>query len=128
MLARTGALAAVLLMAPMSALALAPRGAAAVGDWTISPGAGASAPVRVAPRYDWNVPLRPAAWQRFTAALPGRWYASWDHATAMPTRIYGEGVRVPGSVADAAIAEEFARRLSAEGIAAVARHRDLGRE
>ena len=27
-----------------------------------------------------------------------------------------------------AIAEEFARRLSAEGIAAVARHRDLGRE
>jgi UPF0042 nucleotide-binding protein len=27
-----------------------------------------------------------------------------------------------------AIAEEFARRLAAEGIAAVARHRDLGRE
>ncbi len=27
-----------------------------------------------------------------------------------------------------AIAEEFARRLSAEGVAAVARHRDLGRE
>jgi UPF0042 nucleotide-binding protein len=27
-----------------------------------------------------------------------------------------------------AIAEEFARRLSAEGVAATARHRDLGRE
>jgi RNase adapter protein RapZ len=27
-----------------------------------------------------------------------------------------------------AIAEEFARRLRAEGVAAVARHRDLGRE
>jgi UPF0042 nucleotide-binding protein len=27
-----------------------------------------------------------------------------------------------------AIAEEFARRLSGEGVAAVARHRDLGRE
>jgi UPF0042 nucleotide-binding protein len=27
-----------------------------------------------------------------------------------------------------AIAEEFARRLSVEGIAAAARHRDLGRE
>ena len=27
-----------------------------------------------------------------------------------------------------AIAEEFARRLAAEGIAAIARHRDLGRE
>jgi cysteine-rich repeat protein len=113
MLARTGALAAVLLMAPMSALALAPRGAS-VDDWTISPGAGVSAAVRVAPTYDWNVPLRPAAWRRFTAAFPGRWFASWDHATAMPTRIYGEGVLVPGSVADAAIAEQFARAFLAD--------------
>jgi len=104
---RTGVLAAVLLIAP-AAHALVPHRLEPT-DWTVP-----AAPVRVAPRYDWNQPLRPAAWHRFTAAAPGRWYASWDHATAIPNRIYGEGIPVPGAVADGAIAEQFARAFLAD--------------
>ena len=56
-----------------------------------------------------------AAFDRFRAAY-GSWKALWDADTAVPTRIFGEGVAAPGSMADGAVAEEVARRLLAEQI------------
>jgi cysteine-rich repeat protein len=109
---RRGALVAVLLIAP-AAHALAPTGPTAA-EWTITADAAVDAAPRAVPRYDWNTPARPAAWQRFAAIAPGRWWASWDHGTAVPNRIYGEGLTAPGSVADGAIAERFARAFLAD--------------
>ena len=111
MLAR-GALAAVLLIAP-AAHAFAP-GRAVTAEWTITVDAALDAAPRAIPQYDYAAPARPAAWQRFTAIAPGRWWASWDHGTAVPNRIYGEGLPVPNSVADANVAEEYARAFLAD--------------
>nr|HEX4314441.1 hypothetical protein [Kofleriaceae bacterium] len=50
-----------------------------------------------------------AAWQRFLAHAGPKWQASWDTATGVPERIWGQGIAAPGSIADAAIAEQVAR-------------------
>jgi cysteine-rich repeat protein len=56
-----------------------------------------------------------ASFDRFRAAH-GSWKALWDGDTAVPTRIFGEGIAAPGSMADGAIAEAAAKRLLAEQI------------
>jgi len=62
--------------------------------------------------------LRPAAWSRFVTAVGGRWQATWDHATSVPSRIWGAGVAVSGASADADVAATAARAL-------IAAHLDL---
>ncbi len=54
---------------------------------------------------------RGAAWQRLQAAAPGLTQSSWDRATGVPSRIWGRGVDVPGSVAHPDIAAAAARRF-----------------
>jgi MYXO-CTERM domain-containing protein len=54
---------------------------------------------------------RTAAWNRFVTAAGGRWSATWDHATAVPSRIWGEGIYAPGSSTDPAVAEAAARAV-----------------
>ncbi len=57
---------------------------------------------------------RATAWQRLRAAAPGLAEVSWDRATEVPSRIWGRGLDVPGSVADPAIAAAAARRFLRE--------------
>ncbi|HZO16094.1 MAG TPA: hypothetical protein VFB62_22625, partial [Polyangiaceae bacterium] len=49
------------------------------------------------------------AWRAFQADVGGRWVASWDDATKVPSRIFGTGIQAPGTVAFADAAEIFAR-------------------
>jgi len=79
-------------------------------------GANLSKPVRAYADVAWNQTPAPrrAAWQRLQAAMPGMASASWDRATGVPSRIWGRGLDVPGSVADAAIAEAAAWRVLAQ--------------
>src|SRR6185436_12962814 len=48
---------------------------------------------------------------RFVAVAGGHWEASWDRATGIPNRIWGEGIAVPGASADPAIAASAAQRV-----------------
>ncbi|WP_428266974.1 DUF4215 domain-containing protein [Haliangium sp.] len=50
-----------------------------------------------------------AAWRRFLDTSDGRWRASWDGITAVPSRIVGTGLAAPGSVASPDRAVEHAR-------------------
>lgn len=50
-----------------------------------------------------------AAWSRLQAAAPGLTRSSWDRATNVPSRIWGRGLDVPGSVADGDVAAAAAR-------------------
>ena len=61
------------------------------------------------------------AWSKFLAATPGTWRSQWDRTTEVPLRIWGEGIAVPGSMANSAIAEQAARALLAQHIALLAR-------
>jgi cysteine-rich repeat protein len=54
-----------------------------------------------------------AALDRFRAAR-GTWSVLWDEATAVPLRIWGEGIATPGAIADAAIAEREAHDVLAD--------------
>src|SRR5262245_36347110 len=52
---------------------------------------------------------RRAAWERFLTEAPGRWRATWDLGSGVPSRIFGTGIAVAGSVADGSVAESHAR-------------------
>ena len=56
-----------------------------------------------------------AAFAAFRATY-GSWKAIWDGDTAVPTRVFGEGIAAPGSMSDGAAAERVAERLLAEQI------------
>lgn len=58
------------------------------------------------------------SWQAFTAANGSNWKALWDVETKMPLRIFGQGVEVPGSNGDGAIALTVSREF-------LTRHRSL---
>jgi MYXO-CTERM domain-containing protein len=101
----------VLALAASSAQAIAPRGLRRVDEDGLIAMAGVRAPLRRAIRLEFR-PMRPAAWTRFVDAAGGdRWTASWDRATAVPSRIWGPGIAVPGGSADPAIAADAARAL-----------------
>ena len=82
------------------------------------PAAGLSRPVRDHVDVAWQaVPgVRRAAWQRLQAAAPGLDRVGWDAATAVPSRIWGRGLDVPGSVADGAVALAAAQAFLAAHI------------
>jgi hypothetical protein len=90
---------------------------------TALPAAGLRAPLRtqVALRYGAGTS---AGWSRLVAALGGRWQASWDVATGVPSRIWGEGLAAPGTTsatpASAAAAAKVAWALLADHLAVLA--------
>lgn len=94
----------------------------------VLPGAGIDRPLRIHQDVVWHRTPAPrrAAWQALQAAMPGMTAASWDTATAVPSRIWGRGLDVPGSVADAAIAEAAAWRVLADHLALLAPGATLG--
>jgi hypothetical protein len=59
-------------------------------------------------------------WSQFVAQRGGTWHASWDAATGVPSRIWGQGTWVPGSVGNPAVAERFARQALADHLALLA--------
>jgi len=66
-----------------------------------------------------RAPLRAArAWAGFVAEVGPRWQAMWDDATAVPRRLWGQGIAAPGATASPAAAEAFTRSF-------LARHVDL---
>jgi cysteine-rich repeat protein len=76
-------------------------------------------PVRVQRALDWHRVPRAAhaGWSALLGEMPGA-MAVWDPATGVPSRVWGGGIDVPGSVGSAAVAEAF-------GKAFIARHVDL---
>lgn len=54
-------------------------------------------------------PRSKGAWDRFVTASGGRWRAIFDSDKGTPLRIWGSGIAAPKSVADATVAELFAR-------------------
>jgi hypothetical protein len=58
------------------------------------------------------------AWERFVQT--GRWEATWDVATRVPSRIWGSGMPAPGAMSDPAKAAAFARAVLREHIALLA--------
>lgn len=73
---------------------------------------------RAQPAVTWNRPpaQRAAAWERFVADTGTAWTPMWDADTAMPLRIAGAGMAMPGSVASADKAADYARAFLAEHI------------
>jgi cysteine-rich repeat protein len=97
-----------------------PRALAQDAMWVAAPAAAAPGPLRTTAEVAWNRPARPVPWQRFVAAAGPRWDAAWDRATAVPRRIWGEGLEAPGASADPAIAAAFARAFLADHLALLA--------
>lgn len=76
--------------------------------------------LRVRPEVRWNrVPqVMVPAWSRFLGDAGARWQASWDRATNVPSRLFGQGLAAPGAVRDPSAAARHARAF-------LARHIDL---
>jgi len=110
----SAALAGSLFVAAATAHAVVPRTAPriAADSLTARPAAGITKPLRANSDVRWGA-VPSAAWSAFTAAAGGRWSASHDRATGVPSRIWGTGIAVPGSSASPQIAEQFARQLLA---------------
>ena len=122
--------AALLAAAPIASAAPASDRARAshVRPLEVLTAAAVDKPVRDHVDVAWNQTPAPrrAAWQQLQAAMPGMSSASWDTATAVPSRIWGRGLAVPGSVADGAIAEAAAWRVLAQHLALLAPGAGLG--
>ncbi|HEY5951174.1 MAG TPA: hypothetical protein VIV40_37035, partial [Kofleriaceae bacterium] len=81
---------------------------------TALPSANVAKPLRTQTQLRYSQATPPLAWSVFAAQSGGAWHASWDAATGVPNRIWGAGMWVPGSVANAEVAERFARQLIAD--------------
>jgi hypothetical protein len=71
------------------------------------------------PSADLAKPLRAERKLLFRAATLAdhrQWQASWDAATGVPMQLWGEGIAAPGSIANAATAEQVARRVLADNL------------
>lgn len=86
---------------------------------TALPSAGVGKPLRThtAVRYG---AVRSAAWSAFEGRAGGRWRASYDRATGVPSQIWGSGIATPGANASPVIAETYARTLLADHLALLA--------
>ena len=71
---------------------------------------------------EWFKTPRPArvGWARVKAELGPKTHAVWDPVTEVPSRIWGQGVDVPGSVASPSAAASFARGFLARHIGLLA--------
>ncbi|MBK9031435.1 MAG: hypothetical protein IPL61_08875 [Myxococcales bacterium] len=78
------------------------------------------APLRPARAIASTAPLgAKAAWDGFVGRH-GSWDATWDAATGVPLRVFGEGIAAPGSIASADVAADAAWRLLQEQLALLA--------
>src|SRR5688500_9395061 len=87
---------------------------------TALPAANITKPLRVQPQLRYSKATPPLAWSHFVAQRGAGWDVAWDVATGVPNRIWGAGIPAPGTVANAEIAERFARQLLADHIALLA--------
>jgi MYXO-CTERM domain-containing protein len=87
---------------------------------TALPSARLSKPLREHKKLVWGQSTPSFAWNGFTARRLGSWQAAWDVATGVPSRIWGEGIPAPGSIADPAIAERIARGVLSDHLALLA--------
>jgi hypothetical protein len=76
--------------------------------------------LRVHRKIAWGQQSPPKAWRDFASRQLGHWQASWDLATGVPNRIWGEGIAAPGANANPAIAERVARQVLADHLALLA--------
>lgn len=83
---------------------------------------------RAYPNIEWHqLPSdRERAWKSFTKSVDGRWFASWDTATRVPSRIFGSGIHLPGSVASPDVAALHARYYLEQHIELLAPGTDPG--
>ena len=108
-----GSAAAALLLAtsvqPAGAVA-PPSGRAARPDLEATAALPLKAPLRqhIDVRHD-VPPVRQRAWDDFVARTGGRWTASWDRATGVPSRLWGGSAHVPGVNGSPELAEMVAR-------------------
>jgi hypothetical protein len=86
---------------------------------TALPAASTAKPLRVHRQLQLG-PRATPAWNRFAAVAGPKWRVAWDRATLVPSRLWGPGLRAPGSSASAAIAEQFARAVLADHLALLA--------
>lgn len=86
---------------------------------TALPSANVGKPLRTHAAVRWGV-VRSPAWIAFEARAGGRWNASYDRATGVPSQIWGAGIATPGANASPVIAETYARTLLADHLALVA--------
>lgn len=98
------------------ALAFVPKQGARITSTSVT-AIGATKPLREVRSVDWMAKPSPA-WSRLAAT--GHWQAAWDAATGVPVRIWGSGLAAPGSVGNAAIAEQVARQALADHLALLA--------
>ncbi|MEZ4366542.1 MAG: DUF4215 domain-containing protein [Kofleriaceae bacterium] len=123
MLGTTPALAAALAGAVILGLTASPAGAVApvsrapsptvaarhAGGVVVMPGAHIKGTPRAAVRIEHGPgaagSARASRWARFVAQRGAGWEASWDRATAVPSRVWGPGIASPGVMASAAAAE-----------------------
>ncbi|NUP08995.1 MAG: hypothetical protein HOW73_23340 [Polyangiaceae bacterium] len=80
---------------------------------TIEHHGGGDANVRGKLLWDRVPSRRASAYATFLAEVGPGWRASFDDRTGVPSRLYGPGLNVPGSVASGAIAESYAREFLA---------------
>ena len=118
---RAALVCATLMLVSVPANAVVPRTGPrlAAPHLTAMPAAGTTKPLRAHAEVRYTTVASPA-WKAFTAAACGTWRASYDRATGVPSRIWGTGVLVFGSVASAAIAETFTRQWLVDHVDLVA--------
>src|SRR5687767_3548570 len=87
---------------------------------TALPAAGVDKPLRIQPNLRYAQSTPSFAWSRFLTQRGSAWQASWDVATGVPNRIWGAGIPAPGTTANAAVAEQFARQVLADHVALLA--------
>ncbi len=63
---------------------------------------------------------RAIEWTNVAGGTLTGWTAMWDHDTGVPLRMWGRTARIPGAVADAAVAEAAARRFLSEHLGTLA--------
>ena len=71
------------------------------------------------PSADLPKPLRAERkllYREATLVRDGKWQASWDAATGVPTQLWGQAISAPGSIANPTIAEQTARRVLADNL------------
>lgn len=102
--------------------AYAPRSGPRIAAETLTalPAANLPKPLRVQPQLRYGQATPPLAWSHFVAQRGSAWQAAWDVATGVPSRIWGAGIPAPGTVANAAAAERFARQILADHLGLLA--------